>query len=94
MCFEPAMHAVFMLKLMYIWLKVNMGLGRNLLKSSGRKCMFSACELSWKILCVELKIYAEMHGYFSENLHECLDWNSVKVLCAELCISRQIETRC
>ncbi|KAF9674118.1 hypothetical protein SADUNF_Sadunf10G0094400 [Salix dunnii] len=53
-----------------------MGLGRNLLKSSGRKCMFSACELSWKILCVELKIYAEMHGYFSKNLH------------AELCISR------
>ncbi|KAF9674116.1 hypothetical protein SADUNF_Sadunf10G0094200 [Salix dunnii] len=52
---------------------------RNLLKSSGRKCMFSACELSWKILCVELKIYAEMHGYFSENLH------------AELCISRLAE---
>ena len=50
------------------------------------------------IVCVELEIHVcfmlEIHGYFSENLHVCFDWNSVEELCAELCILRQIATRC
>ena len=72
-CFYDGIDVYFAENLM--WVSVEIGEG-----VCGPKLMILACELWWKILCVELKIYARIDVYFAEKLRVDFGWKLLKDL--------------
>jgi hypothetical protein len=80
----------FILVLMRIWLKLLYGFWLKLVERFRVEMYgFNLWILMKDFVCCTENL-CRNSWVFSENLHVCLDWNSIEKLCAKLCILRHM----